>query len=115
MEAHAVAKALRARRLELGLTQSQVAQMLNIQKSAVNDHEAGRKSPILWTLNRWASVLGMQVQVVVSPTGRQLRPCGTVAAAKRHRYRGEAPCPPCSAAERERDRDRKRAQRAGAA
>lgn len=31
---------------------------------------------------------------------RILAPCGTTAAAKRHRRRGEAPCPECRAAER---------------
>lgn len=42
---------------------------------------------------------------------RPLQPCGTTAAAQRHRTRGEELCPPCRDAERTRDRDRKRAQR----
>lgn len=46
--------------------------------------------------------------------GRNLAPCGTTAAAKRHRRRGEAPCPECRAAERAASkaaRDRKAAER----
>lgn len=46
--------------------------------------------------------------------GRSLAPCGTTAAAKRHRRRGEAPCPECRAAERAASkaaRDRKAAAR----
>lgn len=45
--------------------------------------------------------------------GRSLAPCGTTAAAKRHRRRGEAPCPECRAAERAASkaaRDRKAAE-----
>lgn len=45
---------------------------------------------------------------------RSLAPCGTTAAAKRHRRRGEAPCPECRAAERAASkaaRDRKAAER----
>lgn len=46
--------------------------------------------------------------------GRSLAPCGTTAAAKRHRRHGEAPCPECKAAERAASkaaRDRKAAER----
>ena len=46
--------------------------------------------------------------------GRSLAPCGTTAAAKRHRRHGEAPCPECRAAERASSkaaRDRKAAER----
>lgn len=45
---------------------------------------------------------------------RSLAPCGTTAAAKRHRRRGEDPCPECKAAERAASkaaRDRKAAER----
>lgn len=46
--------------------------------------------------------------------GRSLAPCGTTAAAKRHRRRGEPPCPECRAAERAASkaaRDRKATER----
>ena len=46
--------------------------------------------------------------------GRKLAPCGTTAAAKRHRRHGEPPCPDCKAAERAASkaaRDRKAAER----
>lgn len=45
---------------------------------------------------------------------RSLAPCGTTAAAKRHRRRGEPPCPECRAAERAASkaaRDRKATER----
>lgn len=47
-----------------------------------------------------------------SPEPVRLQPCGTAAAARRHRYHGEELCDPCREAENERDRDRKRTQRA---
>lgn len=45
---------------------------------------------------------------------RRLRPCGTVAAAKRHRARGEEMCGPCREVYREHERIRKRARRGSA-
>ncbi|GEM_PF-4664478 len=46
------------------------------------------------------------------PKGRAerqpVKPCGTRAAAHRHRYHGERICDPCLEAEREHDRNRKR-------
>jgi hypothetical protein len=42
---------------------------------------------------------------------RGLKPCGTHAAATRHRYRGEPLCNRCRQAEQARDRDRKRIER----
>lgn len=51
---------------------------------------------------------------MVEKKSRSLAPCGTTAAAKRHRRRGEAPCPECRAAERAASkaaRDRKAAER----
>ena len=51
---------------------------------------------------------------VAEKKSRSLAPCGTTAAAKRHRRRGEPPCPECRAAERAASkaaRDRKAAER----
>ena len=45
---------------------------------------------------------------------RRLRPCGTVAAAKRHRARGEEMCGPCREVLREYERTRKRARKGSA-
>ncbi|MET8278238.1 hypothetical protein [Micromonospora sp. NPDC005174] len=42
---------------------------------------------------------------------REVQPCGTPAAARRHRSRGERPCELCAPVERERDRLRKAARR----
>lgn len=44
-----------------------------------------------------------------APEPKELSPCGTVAAMRRHEYHGEEPCEPCREAERARDRKRKRA------
>jgi hypothetical protein len=44
-------------------------------------------------------------------SGASLKPHGTVAALRRHRYHGDKPCEPCLAAERTRDRERKAARR----
>lgn len=58
---------LRARRLELRMTQLQVARLLgHTDKSAVSNMERGCKSPTLWTLRRWTTALGMDL-VPVSP------------------------------------------------
>lgn len=43
---------------------------------------------------------------------RPRRPCGTAAAARRHRYHREPLCDICRNAERQRERDRQRARRA---
>lgn len=45
---------------------------------------------------------------------RELKPCGTPAAARRHQYHGEDLDDACRDAERTRDRDRKRAERSAA-
>ena len=111
MDAVEVARALRDRRIQLGLTQRQVGRMLNVGYTTISDHETGRKSPLLWTLSRWADALGMQVQVVAAPAGRALQPCGTPAAAKRHYYRKEPLCAPCREGLREFDRERQRSLR----
>jgi hypothetical protein len=45
---------------------------------------------------------------------RRGKPCGTRAAAQRHRYHGEELCPPCREADREWERARSRTRRAAA-
>jgi len=62
------------------------------------------------TLTATAEALGVGIQAMrramrlggVEARVRRPKPCGTVAAAKRHRSRGEAPCDECRKAERER-------------
>jgi hypothetical protein len=48
---------------------------------------------------------------VLAARHTDVRPCGTSAAARRHRYHGEELCDLCRFAERARDRERKRAGR----
>ncbi len=107
--------ALRARRLELGLTQAQLAARLNVTKGAVARWErsgTAGNSPTLDTLRRWAGALGLQIYAIPKIDGAQFRPHGTMAAARRHYYHHESLCEPCRDAERQRDRLRKHAQRA---
>lgn len=57
----------------------------------------------------WAHLTAWTVAPRPAPSPQ---PCGTPAAAKRHRERGEDPCPPCETAERDDWRIRKQHQRA---
>ncbi|WP_028183481.1 hypothetical protein [Salinispora arenicola] len=56
--------------------------------------------------------LHLTAWTVTPRPARGPQPCGTPAAAKRHRERDEEPCEPCETAEREDWRLRKRDQRA---
>jgi hypothetical protein len=85
-----------------------------------------------WTaLTAWAQIrphdrpaldLVDEGEVIAPPAGQRtgtrpasaLKPCGTTAAARRHRYRGEPVDAACQRAEQARDRTRKQAARAAA-
>lgn len=116
-----VVTTLRARRLELGITQAELGRRLHVHRSSITVLEAGAHTPTLFTLRRWAQALGLDVYVapVLDRPGRRgvppSHPCGTVSAAKRHYTRGEPLCAACRAAQRLYDRERKRAKRAEAA
>lgn len=49
------------RRVELGLTQTKVADRLGIAKTTFHNYETGARSPTVNTLARWAKVLGLQL------------------------------------------------------
>lgn len=52
---------LRARRLELGLTQDDLADRIGISAFTVGRGEQGKVSPTLRTLRDWAKALGMKL------------------------------------------------------
>lgn len=114
--------ALRARRLELGLTQDQLARRLGVTNGAVSKLELGAGgSPLLATLRRWADALGLELYWAPKLDQRGYRggadrdiPSrhGSIAGAQRHYVRGEKLCGPCLAARRDYDRERMRAVRA---
>jgi transcriptional regulator with XRE-family HTH domain len=107
--------ALKARRIQLGLTQATLASRLNVIRATVSWLESGRNSPTLATLRRWAQALGWDLYTApkLDPRGRRgvpaHRPCGSLASARRHYHRGEPLDDACRAAQRHYDRDRKRA------
>ena len=57
----------------------------------------------------WSELIGWRQPQppATTATGRALKPCGTTAAAVRHRYHGEPVCEACRQAERASDRLRK--------
>lgn len=65
-----IAAALRACRLERGLSQSQVIPRLGYSKSGLSMLERGTRHPPLGTLLRYAAVLGAEIRItVISPAG----------------------------------------------
>jgi transcriptional regulator with XRE-family HTH domain len=65
-----IAAALRACRLERGLSQSQVITRMGYSKSALSMLERGTRHPPLGTLLRYAAVLGAEIRItVISPAG----------------------------------------------
>lgn len=108
---------LKARRVELGLSQAALGRRLRWRHNRISHLETGTGSPTLHTMRLWAAALEIELHAVAKPirqypqgpAPRQL--CGTVAAAKRHREHGEAIDDACRSAEREYNRSRKRAQR----
>jgi len=106
-----IVAALKARREQLGITTSELSRRLGLVRNAIAERERRSNSPTVWTLCTWADALGLELRLVVSATGQARYPCGTVAAAKRHYYRGEPLCRPCRTAQRTYDRERKSARR----
>lgn len=49
------------RRLELGLTQVQLAEMLGRQQQSISDWETGRSTPTMRSLNKLSKVLSCSI------------------------------------------------------
>ena len=54
---------LRARRLELGLTQAAVGRRMYVAKNRIATLETCPSSPSLDTIRRWAATLGMELRL----------------------------------------------------
>lgn len=65
-----------------------------------------------WTSLKAWTLKPVQRRAAPVRSARELQPCGTPAAAARHRYRKEDLCEDCRDAVRAHDRDRKRRRRA---
>lgn len=96
---------LAALRGVFGVSQRELARRSGVSERAIAAIERGRP-PMLTTARLLVQVLGHSIEL--RPSTRGLRPCGTAAAANRHRYHGE---PLCSACKRW-DRERKASKRA---
>uniref|UniRef100_A0A7C5RDL7 XRE family transcriptional regulator n=1 Tax=Thermus caliditerrae TaxID=1330700 RepID=A0A7C5RDL7_9DEIN len=64
-----VGSIIKRRRIELGLTQQEVAEQVGISRQYVAEIEAGRRKPTLATLERLFLVLGLSLQVKTQSDG----------------------------------------------
>jgi transcriptional regulator with XRE-family HTH domain len=63
-----IIRELTAIRLERGLSMNQVAADLTVNCSCLSDWERGHHSPTLRNLERWAAVLGYELDLHVKET-----------------------------------------------
>lgn len=63
MEPDPIIGALTRRRVDLGLSQSSIAELLHVRSNTLGLWEAGLTSPALRLLREWARVLGMALWV----------------------------------------------------
>lgn len=66
MRFYDIAKALKARREELGYSMHKVAMMMGTSTSSIHYWENGRKAPVLVSLLHWCDVLGMEIHLAVT-------------------------------------------------
>jgi transcriptional regulator with XRE-family HTH domain len=64
MSASPIVEQLRARRIQLNMSQSAMARAMGTVQSAISEAERGLSSPNLSTLRRWAKCLGFEVVLV---------------------------------------------------
>lgn len=69
-EPHPAILQLRERRLSLGMTQREVAEVASMTQSMVSEMETGLTQPNLPTMMRYAHAVGMELKVTLSPKGR---------------------------------------------
>lgn len=106
--------ALRDERRRQGLSQPRLAERARLSFKTIESVERGRNSPTLYTVRRYLEGLSRTVVLTDRLPGageRQLRPCGTPTAYRRHIDRGERPCLACADSNRVYERERKRARR----
>lgn len=61
----ALGQRIRERRIERGITQSQLAQLLSLSRTSVTNIESGRQKLLVHTLIQIASVLNMEVSTLL--------------------------------------------------
>jgi HTH-type transcriptional regulator/antitoxin HipB len=71
--AYQLGQALRARRLELGMSQTQLAERAGMTQSAVSRLEAGGTVPTIGVLERLAAALSADLVVTLTPKPPDLR------------------------------------------
>ena len=64
---HPLVAQLRQVRLDLGLTQVQVAEDAGMAQPTLNEYERGAVTPGLHTFTRWAAALNQQVEISPIP------------------------------------------------
>ncbi len=72
-----------------------------------------RQSTYIYTLNIFANAVGHELMLMPLPERPNLRPHGTPAAMRRHRYHGEEACNACKLWDRERKRKARDIHRLG--
>ena len=58
---------IRRRRLELGLTQEQLAERLNVTQGYISDLEKGKRAPLLKTLAEFSEILQVSPSTLLAP------------------------------------------------
>ncbi|HET7018585.1 MAG TPA: helix-turn-helix transcriptional regulator [Streptosporangiaceae bacterium] len=70
---HAVAMRVIGYRVERGLSQTELARILDMHQSAIARLEAGEHEPTLGTLSRLARKLGVEFHIDITPDAFRLR------------------------------------------
>jgi transcriptional regulator with XRE-family HTH domain len=58
-----IAQSMRAARLEAGLRQSDLAELMATSRTTITRMESGRDFPQIATLERWAELTGKQLEI----------------------------------------------------
>ena len=59
----AIAQSMRAARLQAGLKQSELAELMATSRTTITRMESGRDFPQIATLERWAELTGKQLEI----------------------------------------------------
>jgi transcriptional regulator with XRE-family HTH domain len=59
----AIAESMRAARLQAGLKQSELAELMATSRTTITRMESGRDFPQIATLERWAELTGKQLEI----------------------------------------------------
>ncbi|MGO8718342.1 MAG: helix-turn-helix transcriptional regulator [Acidobacteriaceae bacterium] len=59
----AIAQSMRSARLEAGLKQSELAELMATSRTTITRMESGRDFPQIATLERWAELTGKQLEI----------------------------------------------------